>query len=107
MVRKVKKKKSGIRIFVTLALMVAIAAFVYKSVIAPGTHQIFEKEYDHKTSSYSSLKITPDSSEDRTAPIPPQKIEPDPSVSISFDKLNSPNAILIRLKDHTILMQKN
>ena len=33
--------------------------------------------------------------------------EPDPSVSISLDKLNSPNAILIHLKDHTVLMQKN
>ena len=78
MVRKVKKKKSGIRIFVALLLMVGIAAFVYKSIITPGNHQIFEKEYDDKT-----------------------------SVSISSDKLNSPNAILIRLKDHTILMQKN
>lgn len=107
MVRKVKKKKSGVRMFIALALMVAIAAFVYRSVITPGNHQIFVKEYDHKTSSYSPLKITPDSSEDRTAPVPPQQIEPDPSVSISFDKLNSPNAILIRLKDHTILMQKN
>ena len=78
MVRKVKKKKSGIRIFVALLSMAVIAAFVYKSIITPGNHQIFEKEYDDKT-----------------------------SVSISSDKLNSPNAILIRLKDHTILMQKN
>jgi len=107
MVRKVKKKKSGIRIFVALLLMVVIAAFVYKFIITPGIHQIFEKEYDDKTSSYSSLKITPDSSNGRTTPIPPSKIEPDPSVSISSDKLNSPNAILIRLKDHTILMRKN
>jgi D-alanyl-D-alanine carboxypeptidase len=30
-----------------------------------------------------------------------------PSVPISPSKLNSPNAILIRLNDHTILMQKN
>ena len=35
------------------------------------------------------------------------KIEPDSTVSISPDKLNSPNVILIRLKDHAILMQKN
>ena len=90
MVRKVKKKKSGIRIFVALLLMVVIAAFVYKSIITPGNHQIFEKEYDDKTSSYSSLKIASNS-----------------SVSISSDKLNSPNVVLIRLKDHTILMQKN
>jgi len=90
MVRKVKRKKSGIRIFAALLLTVVIAALAYNSIIAPGNHKIFEKEYDGKTSSYSSLKITPD-----------------PSVSISSDKLNSPNAILLRLKDHTILMQKN
>ncbi|ODA40042.1 D-alanyl-D-alanine carboxypeptidase [Desulfosporosinus sp. BG] len=107
MVRKVKKKKTGIRIFVAFLLMVVIAAFIYKSSITPGNQHIFKKEYDDKTSSYSSLKITPDSSEDRTTPVPPSKIETDPSVPISHDKLNSPNAILIRLKDHTILMQKN
>jgi serine-type D-Ala-D-Ala carboxypeptidase (penicillin-binding protein 5/6) len=132
MVRKVKKKKSRIRIFVALLLMVVIVAFAYKSwmhgraargacdqpwmhgraargacdqpwmhgraargacdqpIVTPGNHQVLEKEYDDKTSPYSSLKI-----------------EPNPYVSISFDKLNSPNAILIRLKDHTILMQKN
>ncbi|RJE48084.1 MULTISPECIES: D-alanyl-D-alanine carboxypeptidase [unclassified Dehalobacter] len=90
MARKVKKKKSGIRLFVTFPLIIVIAAFVYKSIIISGNHQIFEKEYDDRTLSYSSLKITPD-----------------PSVSISLDKLNSPNAILIRLKDHTIMMQKN
>lgn len=87
--------------------MVGIAAFVYKSIITPGNHQIFEKEYDDKTSPYSSLEITPDSSNDRTTPVPPSKIKPNPAVSISSDKLNSPNAILILLKDHTILMQKN
>jgi serine-type D-Ala-D-Ala carboxypeptidase (penicillin-binding protein 5/6) len=86
-VRKVKKKKSGIRIFVALLLMVVIATFVY---ITLGNHYIFEKEYD-----------------DRTTPVPTSDIEPDPSVSISFDQLNSPNAILISLKDHTILMQKD
>ncbi|EPR09976.1 D-alanyl-D-alanine carboxypeptidase family protein [Ruminiclostridium papyrosolvens] len=64
MVRKVKKKKSGMRIFVALLFMAVIAAFVYK-------------------------------------------IAPDPTVSISLNKLNSPNAILIRLKDHTILLEKN
>lgn len=35
------------------------------------------------------------------------KIEPNSTVSISPDKLSSPNVILIRLKDHAILMQKN
>ncbi len=35
------------------------------------------------------------------------KIETDSTVSISPDKLTSPNAILVRLKDDAILMQKN
>ncbi len=107
MARRVRKKKTGIRRFVALLLLVVIAAFVYKSIIIPGYQHIFEKEYDDKTASYSSLKITPDSSDDKTTPVPPAKIEPDPFVSISPDNLNSPNAILIRLKNHTILMQKN
>ncbi len=107
MVRKVKKKKSGIRIFAVLLLKVGIAAFVYKSIIIPGYQYIFEKEYDDKTSSYSSLKITPDSSDDRRMPAPSSKIESAPSVPLSSAKLNSPNAILVRLKDHTVQMQKN
>ena len=107
MVRKVKKKKSGMRLFAAFLLMIAIAAFVYKSIIVTGNNQISEKEYNDKTPSYSSLKITPDSSDDRTTPVPPSKIKPNPSASISSVKLNSPNAILIRLDDNTILMQKN
>jgi serine-type D-Ala-D-Ala carboxypeptidase (penicillin-binding protein 5/6) len=107
MVRKVKKKKSGVRIFVAFLLMALIAAFAYKSIIIQGYQHIFEKEYVDKTTSYSSLKITPYSFEDRTTLAPSSNIELDPSVSISLDKLNSPNAILIRLKDQTTLMQKN
>ncbi|KOA20049.1 D-alanyl-D-alanine carboxypeptidase DacF precursor [Clostridium homopropionicum DSM 5847] len=107
MVRKVKKKKSKILISVAFLLMVGITAFVYKSIIILGYQHIFEKEYDDKTTLYSSLKITPYSSDDRTTSAPSSNIELDPSVSISPDKLNSPNAILIRLKDYTILMQKN
>ncbi|MBN7773534.1 D-alanyl-D-alanine carboxypeptidase family protein [Clostridium aminobutyricum] len=90
MARKAKKKKTRVRRFVTFLLMVTVVALAYKSIITLGNHQLFEKEYDDKTSSYSSLKTTAD-----------------PSVSISLDKLNSPNAILIGLKDRTILMQKN
>ncbi len=64
MVRKVKKKKSGMCIFVVLILMAVIAGFIYK-------------------------------------------IEPIPTVSISLDKLNSPSAILVSLKDHTKLLEKS
>ncbi|MFL0166287.1 D-alanyl-D-alanine carboxypeptidase family protein [Candidatus Clostridium helianthi] len=86
MVRKVKKKKSKIFISVAFLLMIGIAAFVYKYIIVPGYHHIFEKEYGGRITSVSSF---------------------DSSVPISPDKLNSPNAILISLKDNTIMMQKN
>jgi len=70
MVRKVKKKNSGIYIFITILITVVIVALAYTS--------------------YSYLKITPD-----------------PSGSTYSEKLNSTNAILIRLEDHTMLMEKN
>lgn len=88
--RKVKKKKSRKRRVVVFLLMIVMALFVYKPLITQGYNQVFEKENGDKTSSYSSLKI-----------------ESGSPVSIPLDKLNSPNAILIRLKDHSILMQKN
>jgi D-alanyl-D-alanine carboxypeptidase (penicillin-binding protein 5/6) len=107
MVRKVKKKKPGIRIFITFLLMVGIAAFVYQSIIIPGYRHIFKEEYDDKTTLYSSLKATLVFYGNKTMPVPSLKLEAEPSVSISPGELNSPNAILINLKDHTILMQKN
>lgn len=88
MVRKVKKKKSGIRVFVIFSLIVVV--FVFKFIITPGNQHRFETEYD-----------------DNTTLVPSAEIEPDSSVSISLDKLNSTNAILIRLEDQTILMQKS
>lgn len=88
MVRKVKKKKSGIRVFVIFSLIVVV--FVFKFIIIPGNQHKFETEYD-----------------DNTTLVPSSEIEPDSSFFISLDKLNSTNAILIRLKDQTILMQKN
>lgn len=90
MARKIKKKKSRIGIFAVFFLMVSIAAFAYKSTNVPENHIIFEKEY-----------------EDKKTPVTPAKIEPDPSVSRAFHELNSSNAILIRLKDYTLLMEKN
>ncbi|MBN7573360.1 D-alanyl-D-alanine carboxypeptidase [Clostridium sp. 2-1] len=86
MVRKVKKKKSKIFIAVAFLLMIGIETFVYKYIIIPGYEYIFGTEYDGRITLASSF---------------------DASVSISPDKLNSPNAILISLKDNTILMQKN
>lgn len=106
MVRKVKKKKPRIRLFVTFFLIIVIATLSYKCIISLENHHKPEKEYGNKTSSYSSLKTTLDSFDEITAPVPPST-ELVLSVSISSDKLNSPNAILIRLSDNAILMQKN
>lgn len=75
MVRRVKKKKSKVSIFVTLLFIVSIAAFGYKYIITSGNQHILRKQYDN--------------------------------ISSSLGKLKSPNAILIRLKDQTTLMQKN
>jgi D-alanyl-D-alanine carboxypeptidase (penicillin-binding protein 5/6) len=101
MTRKVKNIRKG-RLMAFL-LIVAIAALVY---INPGNHHIFETEYDDETWFKPSLGITPDWYDDRTKPAAPS-IEPDSSVLKSSDRLNSSNAILVRLKDQTILMQKN
>jgi D-alanyl-D-alanine carboxypeptidase len=90
MVRKVKKKKSKPRILLSFLLMVVIAVFASKYIITPIAQHLFEKYVD-----------------DRTTPVPSLRIGHDAAVGISPDRLNSPHAILIRLKDHTILMQKN
>ena len=93
MALKVKKKKSGIRIFATLLLMAVIAAFVYKFSIFPVNRQISNEKYHDKDSIYSSLKIIRNHTDGKTAQ--------------ALDKLSSPNVILIRLKDYTVIMQKN
>ncbi len=90
MVGKVKKKKSGTGIFVIFLMLASIVIFVYKSACPLGDQPLFEKEY-----------------RDNTTLVPLQKMEADCSVSISPGRLKSSNAILFRLKDHTILMQKN
>ncbi len=107
MVRKVKRKNSGMHILVTFLLTVVIAVWVYKSIVTIGNQLLFKEEYDDKISSYSSLKITPDPSDNRTMPAPSSKITPDSSGSLSSAKLNSPNAILVSLTDNAVLMQKN
>lgn len=89
MVRKAKKK-SKTRILLSFLLTVVIAVFACKYIITPVAQHLFEKYVDDRITSVPSLKIGHDS-----------------AVAISPDRLNSPHAILIHLKDHTILMQKN
>lgn len=90
MVRKVRKKRSKMRILLSFLLMVVIAIFAYKCIIPSGDRHLFENYSDDRTTSVPSIKKGPDS-----------------AAFISSDRLNSPHAILIRLRDHTILMQKN
>ncbi|HWQ72434.1 MAG TPA: D-alanyl-D-alanine carboxypeptidase [Desulfitobacteriaceae bacterium] len=90
MVREARKEKSKMRILLSFLLMVVIVVFACKYIITPVAQHLFEKYGDDRTTSVSSLKKGHDS-----------------AVVISPDRLNSPHAILIRLKDHTILMQKN
>lgn len=66
MIRKVRKKKSGIHIFAMFLMMVVIGAYIYIFIITPENNQLS-----------------------------------------SPDNLYSSNAILIRLKDNAVLMQKN
>jgi D-alanyl-D-alanine carboxypeptidase (penicillin-binding protein 5/6) len=103
MARKAKKKKSKRRAFITFLLAAVVTALVYMTL---GDRYISEKEDADKAALDSSIKFTPDSSDGGTAPVPPS-IEPEPSAPVFPGKLNSPNAILIRLKDHAVLMQKN
>ena len=115
--RKIKKKKSELRLFIVLLMMVGIAVFVYESNIIPDYRYLFKKEEDNKTTPYYSLKTTPGTADgrtatpgtaqDRTASPSSSKLELDFTDSITPDKLNSPNAILIHLKGQTTLMQKN
>ena len=89
MKRKVVNKKSGIHIFVKLLMIVVIAALVYYSINTLLDHPISRIKYIGR-----KVLISP-------------SVEADSSVSISPDKLNSSYAILIRLMDDTVLMQKN
>jgi D-alanyl-D-alanine carboxypeptidase (penicillin-binding protein 5/6) len=89
MTQRVKMKKSGVRKLVTFLLMVVAAVFIYKFIITLRSDQIFGETYDDRKTPLTSL------------------IEPDLIVPISSDELNSPYAILIRLSDNTVLLQKN
>ncbi len=90
MIRKTKKKKSKMRILLSLLIMVVIAVFTYQYITTFVNQHLLEKYADYRTISTPLLKTGHDS-----------------SISISSDRLSSPYAILIRLKDHTVLMQKN
>lgn len=81
MARKVKRKK--LKNIVTFLLLAVIVALVFKSIITSGSQHPFAENFNGKTPPLNS------------------------SVSIPFDTLNSPYAILIRLGDKAVLKQKN
>lgn len=89
MVRKLDKKKSKIRVLLSFLLMIIIINFTYKCISLIGDQYLLKKDSGYRTASLPSLEIGHDS-----------------AAVISSDRLNSPYAILIRLNDHTILMQK-
>lgn len=84
--QQAKKKKSK---FLIIVLMIAVTVFAYKSINAFNGTSLFEKI-----------------SSDKSGPVPSLTVATNPNVSISMDNLHSPNAILVRLDGHTILMRK-
>ncbi|MDD4239199.1 MAG: D-alanyl-D-alanine carboxypeptidase [Desulfotomaculaceae bacterium] len=90
MVRKARKEKPKSRILLSYLLMVVIVVFACKYIITPVAQHLFDKYVDDRTTSVPILKTGHDS-----------------AALISPDRLNSPHAILIRLKEQTILMHKN
>lgn len=86
MAQHTKKKKAK---FWTFLLMIVVIALAYKLIIAPNGKSLFGKI-----------------GSDKVGPVPSLTAASDSDVSIPIDNLHSPNAILVRLDDHTILMQK-
>ncbi|CAK7046782.1 D-alanyl-D-alanine carboxypeptidase [Tissierella sp.] len=84
MVSKKRKKKSKMKMILMFPSMVIIAVLIYKLIFIPRAWSLSEK-----------------SSYDKTAPVPFYN-----SVSIPSDSLQSTHAILIRLDDHTVMMEK-
>lgn len=81
MVSKTKKKKLRIRKFLSFMLIVILVAFAYKAFMTLGD--------------YGKIKS-----------LPPLTVATGTTIPLPPDGLHSPNAILIRLNDHAILMQE-
>lgn len=88
MVQKIRRKKSVICILGKILITIAIASLIYKSLITLKL-KIFEKKNNNSI-------VT----------VPPET-ELDIAGALSSGKLYSSNAVLIRLKNNTVLMEKN
>jgi len=85
-VQQAKKKKSK---FWIILLMIAVIVLAYKSINALNGKSLLGQIDSNKA-----------------GPVPSLTVASDPNVSVSIDSLHSPHAILVRLDDHAILMQK-
>lgn len=87
MVQKIRRKKSVICILGKILITIAIASLIYKSLIT------------------LKLKIFEKKNNDSIVTVPPET-ELDIAGALSSGKLYSSNAVLIRLKNNTVLMEK-
>lgn len=85
--RKTKKRKSK---FWVLLLMIVVVLFAYNSKIALNAKSLFSKISDDNAGSLPLLRVASNS-----------------DVSVPLDNLYSSYAILVRLDNHSVLMQKN
>lgn len=90
MVQQKRKKKLKIQVFLVFLLMGAIVVFAYKSIVLYGGQYVVEKNKD-----------------DKTEPVPTITVVSNPAVSIPLGNLYSPNAILVQLDYHRVLLEKN
>jgi D-alanyl-D-alanine carboxypeptidase (penicillin-binding protein 5/6) len=89
MVRHKRKRKSKFKIFLVSLLVLIGVVYACIFIIIPGSQHELYKNGGSKTTPAPSLTKTSK-----------------PSDSISSGILHSPNAILVRLSDHSVLMQK-
>lgn len=89
MAQQAKKKKPKVQLLLVYLLMIVITVFTYKSVLISGGRYLFGNSVDDKSTTAPSFMIKSES-----------------PAAISSASLHSPHAILVRLNDHTILMQK-
>lgn len=78
MVRKTKREKSSISTIISI-LLIATAVLIFRTFIPPGYQPSLVKDFEEKS------------------------VPPDAPVSIPFDRLHSPYAILIRLNDGVVV----
>lgn len=90
MVRQKRKKKFKVRIILVFLFIGIIVVFACKPIVIYRGQHVAEKSGDDKTKSVPLLTAVSN-----------------PAVSIPLDNLYSPNAILVQLDHHRVLLEKN